>query len=210
MSLTSASEYKTYAGISGSTYDSRLATLVSAAEAFVARYCGRTFESATYTHTFDGSGNDTLQLRAWPVTSITSVTEIYIDGTTEAYDSDTYRFDSASGVLSRVFTGKGRWLGVPASEFTRWGSTEYQRFGSGYVFPQGYQNIRVVYVGGYATIPDDLKLLVWKIVDVWFKGSGQDHSMQSESIGDYSYTKGSEPWPMDIQIMLDGWKVGVA
>lgn len=212
MALTTTSEYKTYAGVSGSTNDARYATLISAAEAYIKRYTGRSFESATFTHTFDGSGGESLQLREWPVTSITSVTQIYDDGTTQVLDASTYRFDGTTnnGILYRVFTGRGRFGAYNAAQFGRWEPGPFQRFGNGYVWDMGYQNYRVVYVAGYTTIPDELKLLVWKIVDVWFAGAGQDASLQSESIGSYSYTRAKEPFPPEIQLMLDGWKVGQA
>jgi len=209
VALTTLSEYKTYAGITTTATDTRLTTLVSAADAFVKRYCGRSFESGPYTQVYNGTGDESLQLTEYPVTSITSVTQKFTDGTTSVLDSDTYRFESVTGLLYRTFTGRGRYV---RQDSTSWrNDTEpAQRFGNAYIWSKGYQNYTIVYVGGYATIPDDLKLLVWKIVDWWFAGSGEDSSKQSESIGAYSYTKSTDKIPPEIRVMLDMWKVVAA
>lgn len=55
-------------------------------------------------------------------------------------------------------------------------------------FPRGRRNVRVDYVAGYATIPDDVQeACVQLACDLYYAGN-RDSSVKSESLGPYSYT----------------------
>ena len=75
MSLTTAAQYKTWAKIGVATYDTELALMVTQAEKLVAEVLDRRLEDSgtAVTEYYDGRGDDVLYLKAWPVTSITSV-----------------------------------------------------------------------------------------------------------------------------------------
>jgi len=186
MALTTVSAYKTYAGITGSGSDAVLAVLLSQASAVLRRMTGRDlsngFESASRTEYYDGKDAETIQLREWPVTSITSVKYVNDDGSTETIGSTEYRVNTLTGVLSMLGSVRGRFI-VNAT-----GGLNSPEFGVSPRFDAGFQNVQVVYTGGYSSIPADLELAVFRLMDVGYSQRGRDSSKQSESIGDYSYT----------------------
>lgn len=132
------------------------------------RWCNRDlttgFGSGTFTETYDGHGSPWIQLRNWPITSITSVSVLAPDGTSTTLDSTTYRVDTRTGMLYRTsgepwgwgggvgFDGGGDWSGNGGVN----SQPAYYR-GWSNQFPDGFQNVVVVYVGGNATIPDSLE-----------------------------------------------------
>lgn len=59
--------------------------------------------------------------------------------------------------------------------------------GSGFV--QGYQAYRVTYIGGYDPIPDDIQQAVAELTQLVYVARKQNPSMQSETLGAYSYTR---------------------
>lgn len=181
MALTSISEYKTYAGISGTSEDTRLTALLAVAEDIVKKIGGREFESATYTETHDGDGAAAIILTERPVASITSVVYVSPDGDTSAIESDTYALNAKAGTLRRVGYQHGpSFTSMPVSA---------PGYGPVNCWPIGKQNIRVVYSGGYTTIPQGLRLAVWRVIDYLRSDAGRNPQMASESLGPYSYSR---------------------
>ena len=92
---------------------------------------GRKFVKDTYTEYFSPSAEQSvLQLRALPITSVTSVKESSSsDFSTSAKDSSSYGVDTEAGILKLRYTS----------------------------FLEGFNTVQVVYVGGYDPIPDDLR-----------------------------------------------------
>ena len=105
-SLISISEYKVWAGISGTAQDALLTVLVDAVSMEVRRMCDRDltngFESVSRTERYDGTVEQTIQLVEWPVSSITSVKVYTAGGSYDTLDSGTYRVNGDSGLLSRI------------------------------------------------------------------------------------------------------------
>lgn len=101
-------------------------TLVPRAEDEINKYCDRKFAQTTgAVEKYDGSGFDkTFALRNWPVISITSVELLKSDGTVD------------TTVAAADYYVQGENLLV------------YKK-----VFPAGFQNIKVTYTYGYATVP---------------------------------------------------------
>lgn len=164
MALATATEYKTSRGISGSGFDTRIGVAIAAAETLIREHCGRDraagFDSATWTEYLDGTGTDTLRLREWPVASITSVkyrTSSTAFGTT--LDSTAYYIDPVTDNTGELYR---------TNVSTSWDDPP------GY-WPSGRRNIQVVYVGGYGTIPADLKEAVYVLVDAWYAASLRDN-----------------------------------
>lgn len=191
MALDTASAYKAFTG--STIADSVVTSAIAAAQAAMERYCGRDaggFESATVTEYFDGTGRDHLQLTQWPITSITSVS---------------YR------------TGKSSWSAIEASTYDV--TTRGRLYllgcvpswdGMDSVFSEGTQNWKVVYVGGYSSLPADLVNVCRKITTSLLESRNADPALQSESVGAYSWTAGSA----DEQAakwggMLDPFRLGV-
>lgn len=184
-SLISIAEYKVWSGISGTSQDALLTVLVDAVSMEVRRWCDRNttngFESMSRTERYDGNDEQTIQLMEWPVTAVTSVTVYTAGGDTDVLDADTYRFDGDSGVLSRIDPRLARF---PVTAFGTVNST----FSVQPWFERGFNNIEVVYTGGYATIPADLKMACYRLTDLAYTARGRNMGIQSESLGSYSYT----------------------
>lgn len=194
MAIISTQNFKDYRGITASTWDTLIGTLITNAQAQAERYCRRTFDTATFTETYDGSGAGVLILRNAPITSITSVSALSrnSDGTetASALSAGTYRFDADSGELFLVPRGL-----VKSFAFDSLGSPS-PTWSRGASFTEGFQNYRVVYVGGYGgsySMPADLKQAMYEMVDELFTpiylGQGDSKQYQSETLGDYSYSR---------------------
>jgi uncharacterized phiE125 gp8 family phage protein len=95
-------------------------------------YCGRTFASASYTEYHKGDGTNRLLMNQYPITAITSINE----DEDRVWGSDTL-IDSADYVIADE---------VP-------GVIELK---DNFFMASDVENIKVVYVAGYATIPNDL------------------------------------------------------
>jgi hypothetical protein len=183
--LITTSEYKTWANIGTTAYDTIIGTIVSGVSTEIRRWCGRDtsngFESMSRTERYDGNNEQTINLMEWPVSSVTSVKVYASDGTYETLDSTTYRVDSSGGILSCVDPIKARY---PVTAF----GTVQATFSVQPWFPDGFDNIEVVYTGGYATIPDDLKIAAFRLADMHYAARGRNMGVVSESLGQYSYS----------------------
>lgn len=186
MALTTIAEYKVHAGITGTGEDALLTVLLGVVSAQIRRACGRNltngFESTSRTETYDGNDTDRLQLKEWPITSITSVSQIDDAGTSTALAATEYRIDADPGHLFRIGAVSGRF---PRDSF---GEPVGPEFGTYPCWTAGCQNWSIVYTGGYSTIPDDLKNAVWRLMDIAYAKRRTDPGKQSESLGAYSYT----------------------
>ncbi len=138
--LASLEQYLSLA--SGNSDEPVLAALTTAASAFVATYCGRSFLSASFTENRNGTGGRALGLKNTPVTAVASLT---IDG-----DS----IPASSG-----FGTPGYWVADD-------GGMVLLR---GYRFRRGLGNVAIAYTAGYATVPADLQQAVNELVALRFK-----------------------------------------
>lgn len=186
MAIITAANFKTYRGITVSTYDTLIQTLIDGAQAQVERWCDRAFDTGTFTQTYNGEGSETIILRNTPITSITSITRIYPDGDTSVVDSDDYRCELETGVVKFTNATRGRVL------MDSYGEVDVYNWGVAPQFTEGHQNVRVVYVGGYGTMPKDLVSAMYMYVDSLYSETyavgGSPTAFQSETLGDYSYT----------------------
>ncbi|HAB53331.1 MAG TPA: hypothetical protein DCE80_14365 [Ignavibacteriales bacterium] len=121
--------------------NARLETYINSTSSFLERECDRSFHSATYTNEeYNGNGRTKFWLKQYPITSITSLTFYDRYNATTLYemteDKDYYA-DLNTGRLDNLI---GVWT-------------------------KDTRNIRVTYVAGYTTIPEDLKVLCMDIID---------------------------------------------
>ncbi len=194
MALITLAEYKAYAGITGTDLDTQLAVLLSIAQEQVRSMAGRSitdgFESASRTLVLDGNGQNALQLVEWPVTSITSVSEIDDQGTATAYATTDYSVEAKTGLLHRGrYTASGRFAGDSAGGWQ--GAGVYDTWGTAPCWPEGETNISVVYTGGYATIPYGIKMACYRAIDMLRADAGKGNFTSETISGDYSYTRGA-------------------
>lgn len=175
MAIISATEFKAYGGISGTTYDAQLAVLIPALQDVIERWCNRVFDTATFTEKHDGAGYPELNLRNPPIASVTSVTVTNGSDSTLLAATD-YAFST---------TGTGRlWLLSTSVWSMDWMT--------GPKFPVGRENVTVVYAGGYASnaMPAGLKLAMYKLTGIALAQAGIiDLTLKSETLGQYSYTR---------------------
>lgn len=125
--LTTTAAFKQYLNITGTTDDAQIAFLVTAVSELIANTLNRDVGTQTFTETYDGSGNRRQVVSNYPITSVTSVR---VDGALQ---------QAATGVLSAGY------------RFDR-----FSVFFNLSVFPEGIQNVQLVYVAGYTTVPPDL------------------------------------------------------
>lgn len=144
--------------------DSNLTRLNLAVDAYVKKFCGRTFERAADRVEFvRGYYSDMTFLREDPVEAIT---EVRIDATAK-FGADTIVTD-----LSAFWTEANRL---------------YYRGG---FFPEGPRVGKITLTSGYATaaIPEDLKDIVIQLIAEKLN-QGTSERLKSEAIGSYSYTR---------------------
>lgn len=76
MALATIDQLKEYLGEASDKDDTLLTRIITAASDAIENYCGRTFTSTLYTAEMqDGTGTKTLQLRNFPIISVTSLLE---------------------------------------------------------------------------------------------------------------------------------------
>ena len=117
-----------------------LAQLVTEVSQYILMRLGKAIESATYTEYYDGRGRDTLILNQGPLGSVTSLNSV------------AYSDDGANGraeTLTEIYAYEFVVDGTLASGYLKRGKIELL---SGYFSP-GRQNYKVVYVGGFTSIP---------------------------------------------------------
>ncbi len=148
--LTTLTKVKTYLGISSVTQDTLISSLITSVSAEVESFCGRKFESDTYTEYFDTDGETKIFLKNYPVTSLTSVkyqNGVWNNITWLDYINSSYLLNEEIGKVS--FDGH---------------------------LPKAEKYLEIVYVGGYLidwdnetdpllhTLPADLTQAVNEIV----------------------------------------------
>ena len=188
MAIITTEDCKAYRGISVNTHDTLIASLIAAAQDLIETDTGRRFDETTYTdEAYDGTGTGTLQLRQYPVTALTSVKVLDSAGGTTDIDIAGLRLKADIGLVHLAGSRFGR---VVRDDF---GAVEHTGFGHSPSFPRGFSNILVTYTAGYTsgTMPAGLKQVMFEIVaDLYAQArSPANAAMQSESMGDYSYTR---------------------
>jgi uncharacterized phiE125 gp8 family phage protein len=177
LAVTTLAEYKVFTGISGTGDDAALTVMIALAQDLAEKHCGRLFDSSARTQVYDGMGTKVLQVNAYPITAVSSITVEDAEGdvywtlaTTE------YKIDANAGIIT--LTPKNGPT-IDGDDSYWWGAS---------TFPSDAQNINIVYTGGYTTAPDSLKYAVWMITNYLFANRRADTAVASESIGHYSVT----------------------
>ena len=127
--LTTLANAKAWAGIATTNSDVIISQLITRVSQVARSYCGRpSFLSTTYTESYDGTGDVTLPLRNWPVTSVASLS-----------------------INERLIQPAGSgWAGFT---FDQWdgfspGSPAFLQLRGGR-FLEGQRNVAVTYTAGY-------------------------------------------------------------
>lgn len=187
MAIISTAEYKAYAGITDADWDTRIGILTPIGQGMLEEYCGRVFESATYTDVkFTGNGEQSLWIKNRPVTAVSAVKTVDSEGTSTTLEASTYRF-SAEGELHRLSGSVSGWD-------RGW---DYQRsigtvggIRSNVWSDDAPDNILISYTGGYTSLlmPDSLKGLMYLITDGLIDEAGENWKLAATGDGVISRT----------------------
>ena len=188
--LTNLARTKIFLGITSTSYDTLLTTLINSATEFVERYCDRRFKQTTYTNeVYDGTGTDEMLLKNYPVTTFTSLQErdnIENINSWTSLDSEDYFVKLNQGII--IYVG---------AIDINWQPYDYSQKGVFSKYPQHY---RTTYIAGYnfdakngtSFLEDinmgDLEYAVWKLIATFYNNRKGSNNIQSESIGEYSVT----------------------
>ena len=165
--LTTYEAVKAYLGLSDDSDQSLIEDLIDRATDWIESYCDREFAADVEDRTEyrDGQGADWLLVKKPPIISVTSLTvdEDEIDAADVDTPSDSgYRLYETEGMIHCTSS-----------------------------FGDGRKNVKLIYKGGYATIPEDLVMACIKLVAGWYNYAkhGVD-GFESEKLGQYSYKLG--------------------
>lgn len=146
--LTNLSRVKAFLGITASTNDALLTTLINGVSAEIQQWLSRDIVQATETNEKKTAwgGDDAIYLRHYPIVSVTTVTE---DGTALVEDTDFEhtQADDRAGRLARISGGDP------------------------YPWTTGTRNIAVTYAHGFATVPEGLAQAATELVAHDFRSS---------------------------------------
>lgn len=158
--LTTLAALKEQLQMTGTGNDAFLTNLVARASAFIKTVTRRCLNQTTLTEYHDGTGDDRIRLRDWPVGTVTSVHE----SMDQAWDASTLVAASDYIVDARL----GRIIRK-----------------AGVVFQRYPQSVRVIYQAGYATIPSDIEMACLELcVSKWRRRSNE--GVQSKNLPDGS------------------------
>lgn len=185
VALISLNELKAYLRLTSSNENSILSTLLNAASQWVRNYVKRNLVQATYTEYYSGDGSFELQLKNYPIVSVTSI------------NIDQLRQFAASNLVD-----------ITNNVIVKKDAGILRAFNLLYGFTWGESNIKVIYSAGYnvsTNMPYDIRLAVKRIIDHQFR-TGYTHRKldhQSESIGTANITFRENDIPKDAKSILD-------
>jgi|WetSurMetagenome_2_1015567.scaffolds.fasta_scaffold06367_7 hypothetical protein len=159
MSTISLSDVKTYLGITDTSEDDKLNTLIAATNLTIDKYVGWTLAETEYTdEIYDGPGTEALCLKNRPITEIAEITvfDIAVEEVTNYYDYGWYLKDNDSGIV--------------------WNNL---------CWPPGRGIIKVSYTAGFDPIPADIFLGALEMVK-FYRETTEKTGILSEVLGDYS------------------------
>jgi len=170
--LCSLPELKLFVGINKSdeTLDTQLEEYINGASWLLKEETKRFLKAQSITEYHDGTGSDVIMLRHRPVNSVTT---LHSDsarsfGSTTLIDSDDYQVYAKGGYI--VVTDAGLDVGARV--------------------------IKVVYNGGYSTIPYDLKMAAIELATYWYE-KFKSHRVGLKSVSSAS-NAGSDTYAEDM------------
>lgn len=185
--LTSLANLKEYLGIVANDEDSLLTNIINRSTDIIEKYCGRRFKETTYTEEeYNGSGTTKINATNFPITAVTSKQRNY--GT--AGDAN---WDDLQDEFFKYLEDEGQF---------------YYQVG----FNKGTKNYRFTYTAGYSTIPSDVEEACLALCSHVYTDR-KNKGMQSESLGEYSYTKfrknGNLVEDLGLDLVLDYYRTPV-
>lgn len=189
MPITTVANCKAFRAIeAGNTdHDAELTRLIPAVQRWLEQECQRTFDQGTVTEYFSGTDwRDTLIVSRPPIVSITNLWDDPARVYATPISAASYVIDDADAGIVKL---------------------------DGLTFSSGLNNIKITYVGGFATMPQDLEEAAIEMV--WaarMKGDQNLVGVRSRSIADGSVQFVNLAWPLDLDSIISKYrlKTGVA
>lgn len=160
--------------------DGRIAAALARVSAAIEKFTGRTFAAAARTDYLDGKDQKFLIVKTRPLNTLTSIADQWDTDGDPLLDLTTVDFSPESGLIWIKETT------IPES-----GPIAY--------WSRGLRRWKVIYNGGFATIPDDVKQAAVITLQDWFNWSGSDHK---ETLGDYSREREAQGIPEAARMVL--------
>lgn len=178
--LVSLAEVKTWLGITTTSDDVLLTSLITQISSWADGYTNRTLYSTTYNLVVDGRGESRKVVPNWPITAINSLT---IDGVAIPASSDGikpgYVFDVEQPKITLI----------------------------GYRFTRGLSNVVINYTAGYTTFPQNLVLAAKQLIANRYRGRSWAGKVSASGLAGQSsnYFTKDEATPEVLRI-LDSYR----
>lgn len=194
MAIITTAEYQAWAGIPVAS-SARIDSIVAAVQAQLERYCNRVFDRATFAEITNGTGTNQVIARNTPIVELNSVQLVNPISQPSApavlftFPANAYTWDADTGIVTLAPLAALQTVYRPD-----WGDGNYfpmnSMYGTAPMFPRGVRNVLINYRGGYdATFPDDLKMVMYRLVAIELANAGNDVSLAAEQDGEYSYQR---------------------
>lgn len=189
MALTTVPNCKAFRGIPGENteHDAELDRLIPAVQAFLEQECERVFEQVSVTDYYNGDEwTDRLIVARPPIVSVTNLWDDLLRVYATPIASSRYVIEDAEAGVVRL---------------------------DGLTFQKGIRNIKITYVGGFSTIPEDLEQaaieMVWAARE---KGVNNLVGVRSRSIADGNVQYMNLSWESLAQGIVNKYRLytGVA
>ena len=173
---------------------------IDAASRSVEKFCNRIFLSDTVSERYVINQSQRIYLRRTPVTSVSRVA-IYQQSDPVKGDScgyvDSYN-SSETNLTETKLDINLEYVLEPSTGVLTFVNPYINRFKS-FIKQDNPYSLQyfytVDYTGGFSSCPEPVKLAIAQLVNGMYSSSKYDGSLQSERIGDYSYTRsGSTPF----------------
>jgi hypothetical protein len=184
-SWTTVAACKVQLGITDTTQDAFLESLVNRSYKILETFLGRKMKEADYVEYYDGPDDespDTLLLNQWPIIEVESIH----DDLERLFGSDS--LIAASDMV--IYKERGL----------------VKLFRNQSCFQRGAQNIKVAYTAGYATMPGDLEDAAIQMVEHMYNRS-RTNGFDSASLGGKSETYDKAEIPAAVKRTLRNYKV---
>lgn len=181
--LTTLDRVKTELGLTTTTVDDLLQSLITASSRQIMTQCARRFKQSTITKRFNGDATYGIALPNGPVTDVASV---YIDG----------NLIPESGGPGDV----GWTLMNDRVELL------------GYVFTVGVANVEITYTCGWATVPEDIERAAIELTTWAYQNRNHIGIQQRTVNGADSIQFRPDQWPYSVQMTVAAYRttMGIA
>lgn len=182
--LITIEELKEYLKVDGTAKDSFYTGLVNSVSAAIESYLKRSISASGLTKYFDGDGSVLLDLGVRDIVAVTSV-EI----NSVLVDSSYYAVKKDIGIIQML---EGEYSARLRSNTM--------------IFPEGVQNVKVVFTAGFASVPEDIKHACKMLCSYYVNRRGKEDVYSINDTANNTGTTFITKIPADIKMLLNRYK----